>query len=201
MKIKNIITTCKKHGETEHAIYSYNGYPTVLCVKCTREKKRKRMNDPIAYAHDRAYSKQWASSHRDRLNLLSRMREQKIREQKEKECDIFIKENEEYFLMLLNQYESSLTFDDIKRFCLKRKALYRVDLIKNHIITDKKNLLLRTEQFRQSARVKYFYGIWGNGFNNYASLPEEDKTQIRIEYMQKAKEIVDKKIQALTLKI
>jgi hypothetical protein len=101
---------------------------------------------------------------------------------------------------LLKIFESPLTLKDIKNHCyrLNTTSIYK---IKAFIINNKRSKLLNREAYMQSYVVKYAWGIAGDGFNNYSSLPERTKEKIRKEYKDKAKDIVNKKIAELCANI
>jgi len=126
--------------------------------------------------------------------VLSQSRERTERDKKEKDKLVkkFLDKNKEKIKKLLKRVESSLSFSDIEKHCYHFNVVLFMP-IKRLIITNKRNDLLRKEQYRQSAYTKHSWGVR----NNYSNIPEIMKEKIRAEYMLNAKKIVDKKMKEL----
>ncbi|HRR06145.1 MAG TPA: hypothetical protein P5105_02575 [Victivallales bacterium] len=204
MKTGNTKAICKKgkHGMTKHGVYSYkNGtVVSIRCLECAREQKNLRRQDKEKYEHDKAYSKQWYRDNKERHRQRSQILRSKEQEQRKRRVENYFNKMKPEITRLLKIFESPLTLKDIKNHCyrLNTTSIYK---IKAFIINNKRSKLLNREAYMQSYVVKYAWGIAGDGFNNYSSLPERTKEKIRKEYKDKAKDIVNKKIAELCANI
>jgi len=204
MKTGNTRAICKKgkHGMTKHGVYSYkNGtIVSIRCLECAKEQKNIRRQNKEKYEHDKAYSKQWHKDNKDKLRQKRSVLRTKEQEQRKRRVENYFKEMKPEIMRLLKTLESTLTFKQIKSHCY-RFNITSIYKIKEFIINNKRSQLLDREAYMQSYVVKYAWGIAGNGFNNYSSLPERTKEKIRKEYKDKAKNIVNKKMVELCANI
>jgi len=193
-KPKRIQKECKKHGITEHGIYFNKKLKIIFfkCLTCAREKRKERYKDPIKRAHDIAYANNWSKENRDNILKLKRKKNKQIKLSRDKEVREFLKNENNRIINLLLKTDSNISKRDLNKHCL-HYHITSFEQVKNFILSNKKRELSNLENWKQSSLVKYHYGV----IKKYNELSENEKANIRFEYHNKTKKIVNKKIEEI----
>lgn len=204
MKQGEINKECKIHGITLHSVYVYKApnnkstglVRSILCKECTKEKKTKRHLDLGKKEMDRLYSKKYAQDNIEKN--ISNRKKYVINKQlaRVRKVDDFLQLNKTIISNLLKDMDSNLSSLKIRQYCT-RFTILDICTLRAYIISNKRSALYRAELFKQSSIVKYHYGVR----KTFQSLSEDLKCEIRAKYTKSANDIVDNKINELTINI
>jgi hypothetical protein len=172
-KSHTVYKVCEEHGQTE--FYYYSEHKISMCKKCTREKRKDRLQDPTKRENELAYAKKWQEENKTKIKahyVLS----QKIKKQEKKEkIDRFLAEHQKYVGYILKVYE--IPMDNVLRKDIARLEEPKLkDFI--DIVRKKKFSKLKAHfAWKRSSLLKYEYNVR----DNYANAKQSLKDRIASE--------------------
>jgi len=189
-RIGTVTKFCKKHKDyTEHGVYQYENVIAERCLKCVREQRKARRNDPEKYEHDKNYTNLWAWENREHVREQARLNHLKNQVEKRLNVNQFMADYHSEVKWLLKHYDNPMTFEQISSWCMRYGI---IDLIKirNRIERTKRSQLYNAEVWKQSTLVKYHNGVLGN----YSEISETFKETIRAQSKVEALKVVNEKM-------